>query len=139
MARVVHINVENGKAVGVELADGEEIVVDRAVASSADPRHLVVDLLLGEEQVGAEIVRRIEHYEWGDAYMVIYLALDGPLEYRAGEAAGRSAYVHPAPPTIEYLARIYAECRSGNLRLLRSLSCAMTRRSILVDVRPARR
>jgi len=60
-------------------------------------------------------VRKIERYEWGDGYMVIYLALDGPLTYRAGEDASRSAYVHPTPPTLEYLARIYAECRSGKL------------------------
>ena len=32
-APVTRINVENGKAVGVALADGEEIAVDRAVAS----------------------------------------------------------------------------------------------------------
>ena len=113
-ARVSRITVKGGKAVGVQLAGGEEITVSKVVASNADPRHLIVDLL-GEQHVGADIVRKIERYEWGDGYMVIYLALDGPLRYRAGEDAGRSAYVHPTPPTLEYLARIYAECRSGEL------------------------
>ena len=113
-ARVHRIHVNNGRAVGVVLADGEEIPVKRVVASNVDPRQLVVDFL-GPDVVGTDLVQRIEHYEWGDGYLVMYLALDGPLTYRAGADAGRSAYVHPAPPSLEYLARIYTECRSGLL------------------------
>ena len=57
----------------------------------------------------------IRDSEWGDAYLAIYLALDGPLTYRSGADAGRSPYVHPTPPTLEYFSRIYSECRSGHL------------------------
>ena len=113
-AAVKSVKVVDGRAVGVVLADGEEIAARHAVASNVDPRQLIVDLL-GEEVVGSDLVQRMNRYEWGDAYMVVYLALDGPLAYRAGADAGRSAYVHPAPPSLEYLARIYTECRSGIL------------------------
>jgi len=113
-ARVSRIAVKGGRAVGVRLAGGEDIAVRQVVASNVDPRQLVVDLL-GEGHVGPELVQKMSRYEWGDAYLVIYLALDGPPAYRAGADAGRSAYVHPTPPTLEYLARLYAECRSGQL------------------------
>lgn len=113
-ARVSQIVVGDGRAKAVRLTDGEEIPVTRLVASNADPRQVIVDFL-GEQTVGPELVQKIQRYEWGDAYMVIYLALDAPLEFRAGPEAGQSAYVHATPPSLEYLARIYAECRSGRL------------------------
>ncbi len=106
--------MKNGRALGVQLADGSEINVSQVVAANTDPRQVIVNFL-GGEHVGSDIIQRIQRYEWGDAYFVIYLALDGPLVYRAGGDAGRSAYVHPTPPTMDYLARIYAECRGGML------------------------
>jgi phytoene dehydrogenase-like protein len=114
--RVAKIVVERGRAVGVRLADGEEIRVNHngVVASNADPRQLIVDFL-GEENVGAELVAKMKRYEWGDAYMTIYLALDGPVTYNAGPDAQRSPYVHATTPSLEYLARVYTECRSGQL------------------------
>ena len=57
----------------------------------------------------------MQRYEWGDAYMIIYLALDAPVTYNAGPDAQRSPYIHATDPSLEYLARIYAECRSGRL------------------------
>jgi beta-carotene ketolase (CrtO type) len=112
--RVSKIVVKDGHAVAVRLATGEEIGVRHLVAASTDPRQLIVDFL-GEEHVGGDLVRRMQRYEWGDAYLAIYLALDAPLTYRSGADAGRSPYVHPTPPTLEYFSRIYSECRSGHL------------------------
>ncbi|MGB7295827.1 MAG: NAD(P)/FAD-dependent oxidoreductase, partial [Candidatus Aminicenantales bacterium] len=113
-ARVNKIVVKNSLAVAVRLADGEEIGISRVVASNTDPRQVIVDFL-GEENVGSDLIQKIQRYEWGDAFFVVYLALDEPLVYRAGDNAGRSAYVHPSPPTMDYLSRIYAECRGGLL------------------------
>ncbi|MGD9502682.1 MAG: phytoene desaturase family protein, partial [Methyloceanibacter sp.] len=115
-ARVAKILVERGRATGVRLTDGETIAIarDGVVASNADPRQLVVDLL-GEEVVGPELVAKMERYEWGDGYMTIYLALDAPVTYKAGPDAQASPYVHATPASLEYLAQIYAECRSGFL------------------------
>ncbi len=113
-SRVDKIVVKNNRAVAVRLADGEEIGVSQVVAANTDPRQAIVDFL-GEEHVGSDLIQRMQRYEWGDAYFVIYLALDGPLIYRAGADADRSAYVHPTPPTMDYLSRIYTECRGGML------------------------
>ena len=62
-----------------------------------------------------DLVAKMRRYEWGDGYMVIYLALDRPVNYDAGPDAQSSAYVHASPPSFEYLARIYTECRSGKI------------------------
>jgi phytoene dehydrogenase-like protein len=113
-ALVREIVVRDGRAVGVRLADGETIAVSRLVASNVDPRHLVFDLL-GEAQVGPVIADRIRRYEWGDSFFTIYAALDGPPEYKAGPAASQAGYVHGAGASVEDLARIFAQCRSGRL------------------------
>ena len=113
-ARVRQIIVRGQEAVAVQLTDGEEIAVSRVVAASVDPHQLIVDFL-GEGAVGPEIVRKIKQYEWGDAAFVMYLALDGLPDYQAGAAALRSAYVHPAPPSLDYLAQVYTDCRGGKL------------------------
>jgi phytoene dehydrogenase-like protein len=113
-ARVSKILIEQGKAVGVRLSNGEEISVGRLVASTVDPRTLVLDLL-GEVVVGEEIAHKIERYEWGDSIMVIYLALSGPLEFNAGEETARASYVHCTPPSLEYVAQMFIEARAGLL------------------------
>jgi beta-carotene ketolase (CrtO type) len=113
-ARVRRIVVRDGKAVAVQLTGGEEIPVNRVVASAVDPHQLIVDFL-GEAAVGPDIVKKILHFEWGDAAFVIYLALDGLPEYKAGPEALRGAYVHPGQPSLSYLAQVYTDCRSGML------------------------
>jgi beta-carotene ketolase (CrtO type) len=111
-ARVHRIMVRDHKAVAVQLTDGEEIPVSGLVASGVDPHQLIVDFL-GEAAVGPDIVAKIQRFEWGDAAFVIYLALDGLPEYKAGPEALQSAYVHPAQPKLSYLAQVYTDCRSG--------------------------
>jgi phytoene dehydrogenase-like protein len=113
-APVRRIVVEDGRARAVQLADGTEITVGTLVASSIDPRTLVVDLL-GADVVGADVVAKIERYEWGDSIMVIYFALDQPLEFSVGEQAARACYVHCTPPSLEYVAQMFAEARAGHL------------------------
>lgn len=113
-AAVKRILTEGGKAVGVELADGEQIHCKQLVASSAHPRHLVLDLL-GEEQVGPELANKMRLYELGDPVMVVYLALDRPPEFAAGSAVSHSVYAHPSEPSLEYYSRAFSDARSGLL------------------------
>jgi phytoene dehydrogenase-like protein len=113
-ARVSRILIAQQKAVGVRLSDGEEISVGSLVASTVDPHTLVIDLL-GEAVAGEDITRKIERYEWGDSIMVIYLALSGPLEFKAGEETARACYVHCTPPSLEYVAEMFVEVRAGLL------------------------
>ena len=113
-AQVRHIVVENNKAKAVHLSDGEEIEVRQLIASSVDPQHLVLDLL-GEHQVGKDLANKMRRYELGESVMVIYLALDSPVEYKAGPEAGQSIYVHATPASLDYFSHLFYEVRSGLL------------------------
>jgi beta-carotene ketolase (CrtO type) len=113
-ASVEKILVASGRATGVRLDTGEEIPASQLVVSNVDPEQLVLRLL-GEEVVGHETARKMERYEWGDSVFVIYLALDGPVEYKAGPEAGAAAHVHLTPPSLDALAQVFVECRGGKL------------------------
>lgn len=113
-AQVKRIVVENGKAVAVRLVDGGEIECGKLIASNVHPRHLALDLL-GEAQIGTTVADKIRRYELGEPVMVVYLALDKPVNYKAGTLAGNSIYVHPSPPSLDYFSRVFHEARSGFL------------------------
>jgi len=113
-AKAEKISVVNGAAVAVQLDGGEDIEVGRLVASSVDPRHLALDLL-GEDVVGADITAKIGRYEYGPAAMSLFLALDRPVQYRAGERPARSPAVHCTPANFEYIGQVFLEVRSGLL------------------------
>ena len=111
-ASVDTIVVDDNRATKVRLAGGEEIAVDKVVASNVDPYHLVIDLL-GENAVGNEIANKIRNYEWGDSFFTIHAALREPVAFAADERLGHAGYIHVQPPTIEDLSEIFAQCRAG--------------------------
>ena len=102
------------RATGVRLTTGEEIRAERVVVSNVDPGYLVHNLL-GTSMAGQEIVDRMARYELGDSVMVMFVALDKPVNYKAGPEARQSAHVHLSEPSLDYLARVYLECRGGFL------------------------
>jgi phytoene dehydrogenase-like protein len=112
-ARVARITGTSRGASGVELSSGERLS-SKIVVSSVDPGHLV-STLLGPELLDATIVDKMRHYEWGEAFFTIFVALDGPIHYAAGPLAARSAHVHLTQPSLDPLARLYYECRAGLL------------------------
>lgn len=113
-AKVARILIEQGRAVGVGLANGEEVRVDGVIASNVDPQHLVLDLL-GEDHAGAELTAAMRRYEWGDSFFAIYAALDRPVAYPAGAEPGQAGYVHAGGTSVHDIARAMLECRSGLL------------------------
>jgi beta-carotene ketolase (CrtO type) len=113
-ARVEKILVERGQAVGVRLAGGEEIACRGPIAGNANPARVILEFL-DEADVGADIVAKMRRYQWGLGVMSIFLALDGPLAYTAGPAAGRATYVQPSAPTLEYFSTAACAARRGHL------------------------
>lgn len=96
------------KAVGGEIrtsAGVEKILVSSGRAAGVRRR----------EVVGSEIAGRMKRYEWGDSALVIYAALDGPVEYKAGPEAGAATHVHLTPPSLDPVARASVESRGGEL------------------------
>ena len=113
-ARVEKILGDAERATAVRLASGEEIPVEQLIVSNIDPGYLVLHLL-GAGMVGEDIVRKIERYEWGDSVFVMFVALDSPINYKAGPAARQSAHVHLTEPSLDFFARVYLQCRGGAL------------------------
>ena len=100
-ARVARIAVTAGKATGVVLASGEEIASGRLVVSATDPAQLVHRLLDGDI-AGEGIVDAMRRYEWGDATMTIYLALDGPVRQGDAGVALGAAGGHVIAPLLRW-------------------------------------
>jgi phytoene desaturase len=73
-ADVVRVVVESGRAVGVQLADGELVPAD-VVVSDADAAHLYRDLLPGDEAAGAR--RALARTTPSSSGVVMLLALRG--------------------------------------------------------------
>jgi phytoene dehydrogenase-like protein len=57
----------------------------------------------------------MKQYEWGDSVFVIFVALESPVNYKTGSAARQSAHVHLTEPSLDFLSRVYLECRGGAL------------------------
>ena len=112
--RVEKIVGDAKRATAVRVTSGEEIPVGQLIVSNVDPGHLVLDLL-GAGMVGQQIVRKMEQYERGDSVFVMFVALDSPINYKAGPAARQSAHVHLTEPSLDFFARVYLQCRGGAL------------------------
>jgi phytoene dehydrogenase-like protein len=112
--RVEKIVGDSKRASAVRAVGGEEIPVGKLIVSNVDPGHLVADLL-GAQMLGQEIIDKMKQYEWGDSVFVMFVALDGSVNYKAGPAARQSAHVHLTEPSLDFFARIYLQCRGGTL------------------------
>src|SRR5438445_5899322 len=112
--RVQKILGDAKRATAVRLAGGEEIPAGQLIVSNVDPGHLVIDLL-GVGMVGQEIVDKMQRYEWGDSVFVMFVALESPINYKAGPAARQSAHVHLSEPSLDFFAQVYLQCRGGAL------------------------
>ncbi|MBM2831986.1 MAG: dependent oxidoreductase, partial [Dehalococcoidia bacterium] len=81
---VEKIIVENGTARGVRLADGSVVEAKKAVLSGVDPYQLCVELV-GEEHLGAGIIRKIKNLETTIAVTWYTWALKERPRYTAEE------------------------------------------------------
>jgi len=111
---VEKIIIKNGRAIGVRLENGKIIGVKKVVASSTDPYTLIINHI-GEENIDPIIVKQIKKIEWGDSIFAIYIALESPIKSKTNSKVTYSPQLHLSPPSVEYLSKIFYECRSGKL------------------------
>jgi len=71
---VAKIVVENGRAVAVRTADGEEFRANQAVVASTTPDQLYLSLLEGAD-VSAPLVKQAKNFRYGRGCVQIHLAL----------------------------------------------------------------
>ncbi|WP_448956360.1 phytoene desaturase family protein [Labrys neptuniae] len=110
-ARVERVLTSDGRATGVELADGRRFEAGRAVIATVSPRALEGLLPQGSGDAGFD--RRMRAFRHAPGTMMIHLALDGLPDW-ADPALKRFAYVHVAP-SLEMMARTYAQAQAGLL------------------------
>ena len=84
-AEVVGIVVDQGKVVGVELADGERIDASRVV-SNADPKTTYLKLL-GARHLEADFAKRIHNLRMRGNAAKLHLALNAPPEFTGLDSA----------------------------------------------------
>jgi phytoene dehydrogenase-like protein len=109
-APVQQILVRRGRAVGVRLADGEEVAAD-AVVSTVTAGVLV--RLLPDGVLSDRVQRRLRTWRYGTGPFKLDYALSGPVPWSAAEARA-SAVVHVAGE-LEELARAAEESNRGEV------------------------
>ncbi|MGH2882899.1 MAG: phytoene desaturase family protein, partial [Solirubrobacteraceae bacterium] len=112
-AEVARVNVAGGRAVGVELSDGERIEARRAVIAGVTPPSLYGGLLAGAQLPG-KLRAAANRYQFGPGTLMVHLALSQAPEWEAGRELSQFAYVHVAP-FVSDLADTYAQACAGLL------------------------
>lgn len=110
--RVERVLVRNGRAVGVRIAGGEEIAVQRAVLADVGPPALYLRMLQPQE-VSWWVRRQAQRFRYGWGTFKMDWALSGPVPWTVPEARA-SAVVH-AGDSIADLRRFTRQVRSGQL------------------------
>jgi phytoene dehydrogenase-like protein len=106
VARILH---SNGKATGIELADGRKIMAEKAVIAGVAPGAL--PRLTG---TATDFDRKLTDFTHAPGTMMIHLALDALPDWAAGTDLHRFAYVHLAP-SLDQMARTYQQAQAGLL------------------------
>lgn len=109
-ANVTRILQANGRASGIRLSDGREIIASRAVIAGVAPGAL--KHLAGPS--APEFDLALERFVHAPGTMMIHLAMDGLPDWAAGEELQRFAYVHLAP-SLDQMARTYQQAQAGLL------------------------
>jgi phytoene dehydrogenase-like protein len=111
---VAEIAVRDRRAVGIVLADGEEIT-GRAVVSNADP-HRTFLRLVAAEHLEEGFRREIAAIRMAGVAMKINLATDALPDFTAAPGRGpgpqHRATIHVGP-TMEYIDRAWADAQQG--------------------------
>ncbi len=108
-AEVSEITHQGGRATGV-VVNGKKIEASTILAGLA-PKHLL--RLIGGKSGDARFDRGMENFSHAPGTMMIHLALDAPVPWKAG-ALGKYAYVHIGR-TIDTASLTYAQAAAGLL------------------------
>jgi phytoene dehydrogenase-like protein len=107
---VQRILAEGDRAVGVQLAGGEELRA-ATVVSNADPRTTILELL-GARHVEAGFARRITNFRSRGNAAKLHLALDGLPDF-SGLSAEQLGQRLVIAPDLEYVERAFNHCKYG--------------------------
>ncbi len=112
-APIARILVQNGRATGVVLANGDEIRGE-VVSSSVDP-HQTFLKMLAPEQLPGEFLEELQRYKFRGSSGKVNLALDALPDFRC--LPGPGAHLRGAmsiSPSVEYMERAYDDAKYGD-------------------------
>lgn len=112
-ADVTAIVVEEGQAQGVRLADGETVAA-AAVASSADPRHTLLELV-GPTRLQPRFMREVRNIRLQGSTAKVNLALSGLPSFKGQEEEGQASGHIRISPSLDYLERAYDSAKYGRI------------------------
>ncbi len=115
-AAVAQVIVKQGRAIGVALANGDEIYAP-VVVSSLDPKRTFLDLIARKE-LPADFVEGVERYKFRGSSGKVNLALSGLPEFTClkGDSALALRAARGAvsiSPNVEYVERAYDDAKYG--------------------------
>jgi phytoene dehydrogenase-like protein len=109
---IAKIIVENGKARGVALENGDEVRA-HVVASSVDPR-LTFMKMVGSEHLPSDFVEDVRRYKFRGSSGKVNLALDALPTFKS--LPGEGLHLRGAisiSPSVEYMERAYDDAKYG--------------------------
>ncbi|CAN7626646.1 NAD(P)/FAD-dependent oxidoreductase [Phyllobacterium sp. LjRoot231] len=107
---VARILVENGRAVGAVLEDGEEVRA-KTVVSAISPRATFLDLI-GTREIDTGFVRRVSNIRVNGDAAKLHLALDGLPQFLGLGAAGHHGRLVIAP-SVNHVERSFNPSKYG--------------------------
>jgi phytoene dehydrogenase-like protein len=111
-APVDHVLLKNGKAKGVVLENGEEILA-KAVISGVDP-HRTFLKLVGEKNLDPEIAQQVKRFKMRGSSGKVNMALDALPDFRCLPGQGNHLRGDiTIAPSIDYLERAYDDAKYG--------------------------
>ncbi len=111
-AEVRRVEVRDGRATGVRLADGRRVQVRRAVLADVAAPTLYLDLV-GAELLPARLRADLTRFQWDNATVKVDWALSGPVPWRSPDAAGAGT-VHLGG-SLDDLSQWAHELRTGRV------------------------
>jgi phytoene dehydrogenase-like protein len=106
------VMTQNGRAIGVALADGTELSAD-VVVSALDPRRTFLELVEPRE-LPSDLVETINRFRFQGTSAKVNFALDGlpPFPALAGRSDPFGGFVNMGP-SLEYLERAFDDAKYG--------------------------
>ncbi len=89
---VEKIIIENGRAIGVEIAEGEKIYAENII-SNTDPENTFVKLI-GKDRLSAKLNKKLEKTQYSTSCLSLYLAIDMKLEKMGYDSGNYWFYEH---------------------------------------------
>ena len=111
-ARVQHVIVKNGRAVGVVLEDGEEIYA-RTIASAADP-YVTFRKLIDEKELPDDFVSAIDKFKFRGSSGKVNLALDTMPKFSAMTNPMFLGRMMEISPSVDYIEQAYDDAKYGS-------------------------